>query len=78
MGICDAHNDLHAGTPDCRHSVATIWGGAATVPLGTNLFNSLVLVLVLVPGDRGVEAAADKLTEWSSSFTRLRKLVAQF
>ncbi len=40
--------------------------------LGDGFFNRLSLV----PGDQGVEAAADKLAERSSGFTRLRKLLA--
>jgi len=46
--------------------------GDLIVSLGVGLFGNLLLV----PGDRGVEAAADKLAERSSGFTRLRKLLA--
>ena len=43
------------------------------IPVSVGRFDHLV---ALVPGDRGIESAADKLAERSSGFTRLRKLLA--
>lgn len=43
-----------------------------TVRLGDEIFSNMSLV----PGDQGIEAAAGKLAERSSGFTRLRKLLA--
>jgi len=62
--------------PDQGISRALLDSGATLddmiVSLGVGLFGNLLLV----PGDRGVEAAASVLAERSSGFTRLRKLLA--
>jgi len=66
LGERPAHG-ISAALLDPRASLADM-----IAPLGDGLFRTLSLV----PGDQGVEAAAGKLAERSSGFTRLRKLLA--
>jgi len=62
--------------PDQGISAALLDPGSDLRALMLSLDIKLFGHLSLVPGDRGIEAAADKLTERSSGFTRLRKLLA--
>jgi len=62
--------------PDTGISTALLDPRATLDDLIVRLGVGLFATLLLVPGDQGVEAAADKLAERSSGFTRLRKLLA--